>query len=186
MLERQRRRLVIPFLLPALLIYSTLMLYPAFTTFVVAFTDWDGVKVPAFLGFDNFQRLAQDDLFRDTISHTIWFTVLGAFMLFPFAIFFGYRHERLRFARGYRFFILAPVALSVTTAALMWKFLIDPNFGAIPRFFGAVGLDGVAKQEWLGEPSTAMLLVVIATIWHGIGLWMMFFVAAFEPRSDGG
>lgn len=180
LLERQRRRLVVPFLLPALLLYGLFMLYPAFTTFYVAMTDWNGVTAPTWVATGNFQRLVGDPLFTDTIGHTLWFTVLGALVLFPAAMFFGYVTQKLRFGRLYRFLILAPVALSVTTAALLWKFLVDPNFGAVPRILSALGLDALASVEVLGRPNTALLMVVLVTVWHGIGLWMTFFAAAFE------
>jgi ABC-type sugar transport system permease subunit len=180
LVERQKRRLVVPFLLPALGLYGLFMLYPAFTTFYVALTEWNGVTPPSFVGVGNFSRLAQDDLFISTIGHTVWFTVLGALVLFPAAMFFGYVTQRLRFGRLYRFLILAPVALSVTTAALLWKFLVDPNFGAAQAVFTKLGLDGLAHVQVLGSPKTAMLMVVLVTVWHGIGLWMTFFAAAFE------
>lgn len=180
LLERQRRRLVVPFLLPALVLYALFMLYPAVTTFYVALTKWDGVNAPEWAGAANFTRLTEDSLFSSTITHTIVFTVLGALVLFPAAMFFGYVTQRMRLGRVYRFLILAPVALSVTTAALLWKFLVDPNFGAVQSVLRAIGLDSLASVELLGRPSTAMLMVVLATVWHGIGLWMMFFAAAAE------
>ncbi|WDZ82660.1 carbohydrate ABC transporter permease [Micromonospora cathayae] len=166
-MERQKRRLVVPFLLPAFAAYAFFMLYPAFSTFYVALTDWNGVSAPDFVGLGNLTELAADETFRSTIGNTVTFVVIGAMILFPGALFFAYVTQKLRFGKVYRFFILAPVVLSVTTAALLWKFLLNPNFGVV----------GV---ELLGQPSTAMLMVVLATVWHGIGIWMLLFAAAFE------
>lgn len=179
--DRQKRRLVIPFLVLPLGLYGGFMLYPAFTTFYVSLTSWNGVsaKLP-YVGFSNFSELAHDATFRGTIGHTLLFTVLGAAILFPLAIFFAYvTHER-RYGKLYRFLILAPIALSVTTSALIWKFALDPNFGFVQKIFGALGLHSLAQQQWLGDTRTAMLMIVLATIWNGIGLWMMLFAAAIE------
>ncbi|WP_432973997.1 carbohydrate ABC transporter permease [Dactylosporangium sp. CA-233914] len=178
--ERQKRRLVLPFLLPVLAVYGFFMLYPAFSTFYVAVTDWDGVKVPNFVGLGNFTDLASDRLFRSTIGNTVMFTVLGALILFPAALFFAAVTQKLRGGKFYRFLILAPVALSVTTAALLWKFLLNPTFGFIPEALRLVGLDGLADFELLGSTSTAMLMVVLAAVWHGVGIWTMLFAAALE------
>ena len=180
LMERQRRRLVLPFLLPALVLYGLFMLYPALTTFLVALTEWNGVSAPTWTGIGNFSRLVEDDLFRDTVSHTLLFTVLGALVLFPVAMFFGYVTQRIRFGRLYRFLILAPIALSVTTAALLWKFLVDPNFGVVQSIFDGIGLESVGDVPLLGSPGTAMMMVILVTVWHGVGLWMTFFAAAFE------
>lgn len=180
LMERQRRRLVLPFLLPAVALYGVFMLYPAFTTFFVALTEWNGVSAPTWIGTGNFTRLVEDDLFLDTVGHTLVFTVLGALVLFPMAMFFGYVTQRIRFGRLYRFFILAPIALSVTTAALLWKFLVDPNFGVVQSVFNGIGLESLAGITVLGSPGTAMMMVVLVSVWHGVGLWMTFFAAAFE------
>jgi ABC-type sugar transport system permease subunit len=132
------------------------------------------------VGLANFRALASDTLFRSTISHTLLFTLLGALLLFPAAIAFAGLTQRIRGGRAYRFFILAPVALSVTTAALLWKFMLNPTFGPISAGLRAIGLDRLASVEWLGNTSTALLMVVIATVWHGVGIWMTFFAAALE------
>lgn len=179
--ERQKRRLVVPFLLPALAVYAFFMLYPAFSTFYVAVTDWDGIQpAPRFVGLRNFVDLAKDQVFRSTIGHTVEFTVLGALMLFPMALLFAHVTQRGRVGKLYRFLILAPVALSVTTAALLWKFLLNPSFGFISQALRAIGLDRLADVELLGTRSTAMIMVVIATVWHGVGIWMTLFAAALE------
>jgi ABC-type sugar transport system permease subunit len=131
-----------------------------------------------FVGLENFRELARDDIFRGTVSNTFEFTVLGAVLLFPLALFLAYAtSERLFGARTFRFVILAPVALSVAAAALLWKFVLNPNFGLLNGSLGAVGLDEL-ERPWLGMTSTAMPAVVLATIWHGVGIWMIFFAAA--------
>ena len=179
MLQRQKRKLLLPFLAPALLLYSVFFLYPAAKTFYVALTSWEGVttKMP-FVGGDNFRQLLDDDIFRGTIAHTFEFAAEGAIMLFPLAIFLAYATSgRLFGARTFRFIILAPVALSVATAALLWKFILNPNFGLLNGLLGAIGLHGL-ERPWLGMTSTAMVFVVAATIWNGVGVWMIFFAAA--------
>jgi ABC-type sugar transport system permease subunit len=178
-LNRQKRSLLLPFLAPALLLYAAFFLYPAGKTFYVSLTSWEGVtQHMPFAGLDNYRRLAQDEIFRGTISNTYKFAFMGAIVLFPLALFLAYAtSERLFGARTFRFVILAPVALSVATAALLWKFVLNPNFGILNGVLGAVGLDSL-ERPWLGQTSTAMPAVVFATVWHGVGIWMIFFAAA--------
>jgi ABC-type sugar transport system permease subunit len=180
-LDRQKRKLLLPFLAPALLLYGVFFLYPAAKTFYVALTSWQGVtqKMP-FVGIANFRQLYHDDIFRGTVQHTFTFAVEGALLLFPLALFLAYAtSDRLFGARTFRFIILAPVALSVATAALLWKFVLNPNFGLLNGFLGAIGLGGL-ERPWLGMESTAMPAVVLATVWHGVGIWMIFFGAAIS------
>jgi raffinose/stachyose/melibiose transport system permease protein/N-acetylglucosamine transport system permease protein len=179
--EQQKRRLIIPLLLPAAVLYGGFTLYPALTTFYVAMTSWNGISPDLpWAGFSNFRELTHDVQFRSTISHTALFVVLGAVILFPAAIFFAAVTYRIRFGKLYRFVILAPLALSVTAAALLWKFALDPNFGVVPKLLRAVGLSVMAHVQWLGDTRTAMLIIAFATVWQGIGLWVTLFAAAIE------
>jgi raffinose/stachyose/melibiose transport system permease protein/N-acetylglucosamine transport system permease protein len=178
-LNRQKRKLLLPFLTPALLLYGVFFLYPAGRTFYVALTSWNGIDPDlSFIGFGNFRELADDPIFHRTIRNTAVFTVLGAIVLFPLALFLAFAtSEKLFGARTFRFIILAPVALSVATAALLWKFALNPNFGLMNGLLDAVGLEEWSRP-WLGMESTAMIAVVLATVWHGVGIWMIFFAAA--------
>ncbi len=178
--DRQKRRLLIPFLLPAVLLYAAFTLYPGISTFFLAFTEWGGIGEAAFVGADNFVRLVGDARLHRVAGNTLFFVVVGGLILFPLAIFFALATRALKRGKIYRFLILAPVALSVTTAALLWKFAFNPNFGFVSDLFAGVGLESLAAWEWLGESSTAMLIVILATIWHGVGIWMLFFVSAIE------
>lgn len=181
MLNRQKRKLLLPFLAPALLLYAVFFLYPAAKTFHVALTSWNGVTPDLpFVGLDNFRELVDDPIFRKTIRNTATFAVVGAAILFPLALFLAFAtSEKVFGARTFRFVVLAPVALSVATAALLWKFALNPNFGFVNGVLGAVGLQSLSRP-WLGMESTAMLMVVLATIWHGVGIWMIFFAAAIS------
>lgn len=179
LVDRQRRR-VLPMLLPAVLIYGVLMLYPAMSTFWVSLTNWNGVSPPKYVGLANFAALLQDSALRSAAFHTIQFVVIGGLILFPLAFFFAYTTEHLRFGKTYRFFILLPIALSVTTAALLWKFALNPNFGFVDAVFRGIGLHVLGNVQWLGNTSTALLMVVFATIWSGAGIWMLFLASAIS------
>jgi len=180
MVERQRRRILVPFLLPAFALFGTLVLYPVITTGYIALTEWNGVGPARYVGAANFIRAIHDPLLRSAISNTAVFVVVGGLVLFPLAFLLAYGTQRLKHGNTYRFLILVPIALSVTTAGLLWKFLLNPNFGLVSGTLRALGLDRLAQFEWLGETSTAMFVVIAATIWHGVGVWMLFVAAALE------
>ncbi|RQP09575.1 MAG: sugar ABC transporter permease [Microbacteriaceae bacterium] len=179
-IDRQKRRMLIPFLLPALVLYGAITLYPGISTFYMSVMDWGGVGDPVFIGLDNFTRLVRDPTLIKAAGNTFFYVVVGGFILFPLAITFALATKSLRRGKLYRFLILAPIALSVTTAALLWKFAFNPNFGFVGDVFAALGLEALSSWEWLGEPSTALFIVVLASVWHGIGIWMLFFISAIE------
>lgn len=179
LVDRQRRR-VLPMLIPAVAIYGTFLLYPALSTFWVALTNWNGLTAPNYVGLANFSGLLHDSGLRAAVEHTVQFVVVGGLVLFPLAFFFAYTTEHVRFGKTYRFFILLPIALSVTTAALLWKFALNPNFGFVDAVLRSIGLDALGHFQWLGNTSTAMLMVIFATIWSGAGIWMLFLASAIS------
>jgi ABC-type sugar transport system permease subunit len=180
--QRHRWR-ILPMLLPAIVLYGGFVFYPALRTFYLSLTDSNGISAPHFVGLANFRELRRDPLLHSAVVHTAEFVVMGGAILFPLALFFAYVTENLKGGKFYRFFILAPIALSVTTAGLLWKFALDPNFGLVDAFFRVLGIGGLAHFQWLGDTSTAMLMVVLATIWSGVGIWMLFLISAMQRAT---
>jgi ABC-type sugar transport system permease subunit len=92
-------------------------------------------------------------------------------------------NQPLRFKRHYRFLILAPVVLSVSVAGLMWKWMYNPTFGLVGVLLKSIGkaLNIVPLSIGvMGDSSSALTAIIIASIWHGIGTWVLLLSAGFE------
>jgi ABC-type sugar transport system permease subunit len=183
MFQRARRKLVIPFLLPQVILYLVFMFAPLVMTVVYAFTNWQGFGMRTswiFNGIANFRIIVQDTLFRNAMRNSFFLVIVGGVLLFVPAMAMAWSlHERIRGKRVFRFVILAPVVLSVSVAGLMWKWIYNPVMGLINPALKAVGLGRLALP-WLGEPNTALTAIIIASIWHGIGTWVLLLSAGLE------
>jgi ABC-type sugar transport system permease subunit len=179
MLNRQKRRLVLPFLAPAAFLYGVFFLWPTVQAFMSSVTDWKGVTLnKPFIGLGNFERLFSDPLVVQTLVTTATFVAVGGLILFPLALTLAYASsERVRGAGIFRFLILAPLSISVVAAAVLWKFVYDPNFGLLNGVLRAVGLDSITRP-WLGQEGTALMAVSLVIVWQNIGLFVLFFGAA--------
>ena len=101
MLQKARRRLIIPFLLPAFLLYTVLYAYPIVQTFLWSFTGWSGhtVKRP-FIGLRNYASLLMDGRFRGAMGNTLLYAVAGGFLLFFFGLLLAWGlSQPIRFRR---------------------------------------------------------------------------------------
>ena len=178
MYESSRRKLILPFLLPGVLLIFVFFLLPAVQTVYVSFTDWFGTfQTFGFKGIDNYVKLFSDNLFLGSIGHTFVYFFISLVILFPLSVLIAVCLQRIRRGKQFiQFMIFAPVVLSVVVAAVMWKFIFNPNIGIINGVLNAIGLDSLARP-WLGDKSTALLCIVIASIWHGIGTWIMLITA---------
>ena len=181
MFQASRRRLVIPFLLPQTILYILFMFIPLVLTVGYAFTDREGHgRVTQFAGLHNFTIIIKDSFFLNAMKNSFFLVIVGGVLLFVPAILMAWSlHQPIKGKSYFRFVILAPVVLSVSVAGLLWKWLYNPSFGLINPFMEAAGLGQLAKP-WLGDPSTALTAIIIASIWHGIGTWVLLLSAGLE------
>jgi ABC-type sugar transport system permease subunit len=181
MFQRSRRKLIVPFLLPQTILYILFMFLPLVMTVAWAFTDWKGHGAQRqFNGLYNFSVVVRDHLFRNAVKHSFHWVIVGGILLFvPAMIMAWCLHEPIRLKKYFRFIILAPVVLSVSATGLMWKWMYNPSFGLFNPVMEKIGL-GRFALPWLGEPDAALTAIIIASIWHGIGTWVLLLSAGLE------
>ena len=76
----------------------------------------------------------------------------------------------------------APVVISPVAAAVIWRWLYDPNFGLVNYFINILGFDSV---NWLNDPTAAMFALIIVGVWKTFGINMVLFSAGLQgiPES---
>jgi ABC-type sugar transport system permease subunit len=186
MFQKARRKLIVPFLLPQLILFTFITMVPIIATVAYAFTDWAGQANthPAWAGLAQFRLIATDELFLNAVKNSFFLMLAGGVLVFvpAFAIAWGL-NQPLKLRKHYRFLILAPVVLSVSVAGLMWKWMYNPSFGLLGgllKFIGdALNLEALSKGV-LGDTRTALTAIIVASIWHGIGTWVLLLSAGFE------
>ena len=181
MYQKSRRKLVIPFLVPAFIVYTLFEFVPLALTVSYSFTNWRGHDLERpFYGLRNYLLMFNDIQFANAAKNTAIFSVAGALFLFIPAIFISWALTQKIKAKGvFRYVIIAPVLLSVVVVALLWKLLYNPVFGPINNLLKLIGLEALAIP-WLGNPNTALLAVVVATAWQQLGMWVLLISAGFE------
>ena len=74
----------------------------------------------------------------------------------------------------------APIVTSMAVIAIVWTFLYNPDRGLINRFLEVITFGSVHDIPWLISTDTALLAVVILSIWHSVGLQMVIFLAGLQ------
>ncbi|WP_433359145.1 carbohydrate ABC transporter permease [Streptosporangium sp. CA-115845] len=175
-----QRRIIIPFLLPALALLGVFFLYPLIKTVDLSLNEFSRTGTMRFVGIDQYRLLTGDPAFFNSLKNTFLLTLIGSAMLFPPAMAIAWAlSQRIHGERFFRFVVFAPVVLSVAVVSLMWKFLYHPTLGLINPALESMGLGALAKT-WLGDPSTALAAVTFVSVWHGIGIWIVLLCAGFE------
>lgn len=172
------------FLLPALILLMVFLLIPVGMVVYYAFTDYY-LLTPnerAFVGLDNFRRLAVDPIFLKSILNTSKFVVwiipvqLGAAMGMALLI----NKQR----KGNMFFKVAffsPVVMSLVVISILWLYLLNPNDGLINTFLNQLGID---SMPFLTSPKQAMYTIVFVSAWQGAGYQMLLLLGGMQNISQ--
>ncbi|UQN10103.1 carbohydrate ABC transporter permease [Deinococcus sp. QL22] len=149
------------FLLPTLLLTGYFSYYPAYTAIVRAFTDWDGLNVPTFTGFENFGRALSDPVMgQASLNMGIW-VGLGLLLalvtpLLVSELVFHLRGRRRQYV--YRTLLVAPIVIPSLVLLLVWGTFYRSD-GLLNSLLGAAGLPGL-QRDWLSNPDTALLSLI--------------------------
>lgn len=167
------------FVAPALLLYVAFYLAPTVMGAGYAFTDWNGLESPSFVGLDNFSRIFSEPDGLGALTHTVVLCALYvvAVNVVGLALAVGL-HGALKTRHVLRALFFAPVVVSPLAVAYVWKFILDPD-GPLNRGLEAVGL-GALAQPWLGEPTTATAAVLVTMVWQFCGWSMVIYLAGLQ------
>ncbi|MER7660703.1 MULTISPECIES: sugar ABC transporter permease [unclassified Streptomyces] len=188
-MQHGKYRFIVGFLAAPLALYAVFVIWPFIQSIYYSFTDWTGLS-PDFkmVGFDNYRRMLDDDIFWKSLQHSLWFALLLPLVTLGLALFFafmlnvgGRRRKGAAIAgvRGSSFYKIAyffPQVLSIAIVALLFQFAYNPNDGAINGALQAVGLDSI-QPDWLGDPDLALWCVMAVLVWSTVGFFVVLFSA---------
>lgn len=167
--------------LAMVLFFTIFLVVPIGIAFVGSFHDWNPLSgTYNFLGLQNYADVFSDSLFRKSMVNTLIFCVVviifrvGLGLAIACAIY----SELIKHKSFFRAVYYMPVVTPMVAVAFVWKFMYNPQIGTINRIFG---LD----INWLMNPKTALLAVMIMTIWKDFGYAVVMYMAGlYSLPSD--
>lgn len=182
-MQRSRVRWhILVFLAPAVLVYTTIMIFPLFNTLHLAlYSRVDQSRV--FVGLQNFTTLFGDpiwsDQFWNALGNNMWFFFIHMIVQNPIGIALAalLSHPKLRFAALYRSAIFVPTILSFVIVGFAWKLILSPIWGIAPSMLDAIGLKSLFAP-WLGKEEYALTTLALISVWQFVGIPMMLIYAA--------
>lgn len=174
-----KRTLVLAlFLGPSLVGITAFVVVPILTSFGLAFTNWDLLTAPRFVGLDNFRRLLVDPEFWTTLRNTVKYLVGYVPLVLILALAIAVALNQRLPARGFfRALYFLPVVTSWVAVSLMWMWLYNPVFGLVNNFLGWFGIRG---PGWLFDANWAMPAVILTSVWKDTGFMMVILLAGLQ------
>jgi len=170
------------YILPTLIINMAIILVPAFLTILLAFCKWDGMTLPRFIGFDNFEFLWHDRIFWLALKNNIIWTAL--FLTIPVAFGMLAATMLLVVRRGRMLFqviYFLPMIIASVITARVWQGMI---FNPVSGIYGLLDRYGLTLTNPLSEPSSALFGVATVDLWHWWGFLAVIFFAALRQVSE--
>jgi multiple sugar transport system permease protein len=170
-------------LLPTMLGVLVFFAVPLGISLYLSFTDSRLIGTPNFIGINNYTRAFSDPKFRlalwNTAVFTFWTMVLSVPPALGLALLLN---QQIRGRAFFRALFFLPVVASVVGISLVWRYLLNFDFGYINY---ALSLLGLPKVAWLNNPSTALWGVIFVVVWRTIGYNLVIFLAGLQavPRQ---
>ncbi|GIF77505.1 carbohydrate ABC transporter permease [Asanoa siamensis] len=173
------------YLIPGAVLFILVIGLPLAGTLYLSLTKWSGVGDPTFIGFDNYTRLFQDEVFWTSFKNTVAMivamvvapTLFGLLLAATLFDVIG-RKFKPRTASALRAIFYLPQVLPVVVAGIVWGWILRPD-GAFNSLLDSIGL-GALRHDWLGDPNTALPSVMAVMIWVQIGYPVVVFMAALQ------
>ncbi len=166
------------FLAPALLVIAIFVLYPIIAVVYYSFTDYSIVTPPVWIGLGNFQKLLQEQGFRDALAHSLIYLIVTPILIVLGIALAIVVNRKLPGINVFRALYYIPVISGSIAVGYSWRMLFDTN-GLINGVLISAGLIQ-APIQWLAEPSFTLPIAMLLTIWLGLGYYMMIFLAGLQ------
>ena len=187
-LPRRRALVAWGFALPFMVLFLVFMAGPVLGSFLMSFTDLrsSDLRTPLAVepvGLDNYARLLSDELFHQAAFNTAYFVLVGIplTMALALAAAVGLNSGIRRFNTFFRVGYYLPVVTSIVAVAVVWRFLLQPDYGVVNTVLGWVGIDG---PDWLSSTTWAMPSLIVMAAWRNMGYLMVIFLAGLQTIPE--
>ena len=166
------------FLGPAVIGAALFLIGPILASLVLAFSHWDLLTPATFAGLSNFRTMLNDPEFWAALRHTLTFIVgyVPPVMVLGFLLAVAL-NSRIPGRGLLRAVYFLPVVTSWVAVGLVWKWLLNPEYGLINSMLAHLGLQGPA---WLFDPTFAMAAVILTSLWKDVGFVMTILIAGLQ------
>lgn len=186
--RRENQDGLVPWLFsaPAIVLLLVFMVIPFLLALVFSFTNLRLVSpLPLkFVGVDNYLRVLQDPLFYTALWHNFLFALVVVPIQTALALWLAILiNQKLKGVKLYRTIYFMPVVTVMAVAATIWRLMFEPDSGLINGILGFLSA-GALQPGWLRDPNTALLAIIIISIWQGVGFQMVILLAGLQDISE--
>ncbi len=160
---------------PTVAVLFALSIYPLIYSIKISFQSGSGSATLA-----NFTRLVSDQFFLTALAHTFVYAAIA--LTIEFLIGLGLAlllNEKLRGRNAFRALLLLPMMLPPVVVGVVWRLMLNSNFGALNGTLKSFGLN-TESLTWTASPKLAMASVILADVWQWTPFMFLILLAGLQ------
>ncbi|EPY05786.1 binding-protein-dependent transport systems inner membrane component [Paenibacillus alvei TS-15] len=169
------------FVAPLMIGLIVLTLIPVVCSLLLSFTEWNfvaGYGAIKFVGFDNFIRLFQDDVFIQSLLNNLVFIITVPITLILSLLLSILIDKHVYFKDGFKVVYFLPYISSVVAVAMVWQVLFHPSLGPVNQLLMSFGIENPPK--WLADIDYALPSLMMIQVWIMLGYNIIIYIAALQ------
>lgn len=179
-MKHQRKTWFYLFAAPVVIALILVVVVPFLYGIYYSFTDWDAVARGNFVGLENYQKLLQDEGFRNAIWFTVKFAVVSIALINIIGLGLALLvTSKFKGANLLRTIFFMPNLIGGLILGFIWQFIFINAFSAVGDFFGSPGL-----KTWLSTTQTGFWAMVIVMCWQMSGYIMVIYISYLQGVDE--
>jgi multiple sugar transport system permease protein len=182
-MSRMRRREALEgvlYLSPWIIGFTVFVAGPLLASIYLSFTKYNVLRPPTFIGLNNFiTAFTNDSLFFPSIWRTFYFALLSVPIGMVLSLFVAILlNQKLKGLAVWRTFYFLPTLTPLVAAALLWRWMLNPDVGLVNYLLAQVGIQG---PGWLSSTTWAIPSLALVSLWASVGgSRMIIFLAGLQ------
>ena len=148
----------------------------------ISFCDYPLLQSPIWVGTDNYTNLMHDDVFHkvvgNTFTYAFWAIPIGTVVAILLA---ALLNQKVKGQGIFRTCIFVPSVVPLVAAAVVWLWLLNPQYGLVNDMLRTIGIENPPK--WFGDPSWVMASLVLVGLW-GVGSPVVIYLAGLQEIPE--
>ena len=179
-MRRQEAWMGVLYLSPWIIGFIVFVAGPLLASIYLSFTKYNVMRPPQFIGLDNYiYAFSKDDLLIPSIVRTFYYTLLLVPLAMAGSLLVAILlNNKLVLTTVWRTFFFLPTLTPLIAAALLWRWMLNPDVGLVNYLLSLVGIKG---PGWLSSTDWAIPGLVLMGLWASVGgSRMIIFLAGLQ------